>query len=58
MNKRKFKDNNDSIIINKSTNDFDDDLSNGYINFMDFFYKNKDCFKKLIIFKYLPNFSS
>ena len=25
MNKRKFKDNNDSIIIDKSTDDFDDD---------------------------------
>ena len=58
MNKRKFKDNNDSIIIDKSTDDFDDDLSNGYINFMNFYNKNKDCFKKLIIFKYLPNFSS
>jgi hypothetical protein len=57
MNKRKFKDNNDSIIIDKSTDDFDDDLSNGYINFMNFYNKNKDCFKKLIIFKYLPNFS-
>ena len=56
MNKRKFKDNNDSIIIDKSTDDFDDDLSNGYINFMSFYNKNKDCFKKLIIFKYLPNF--
>ena len=57
MNKRKFKDNNDSIIIDKSTDDFDDDLSNGYINFMNFYNKNNDCFKKLIIFKYLPNFS-
>ena len=57
MNKRKFKDNNNSIIIDKSTDDFDDDLSNGYINFMSFYNKNKDCFKKLIIFKYLPNFS-
>ena len=56
MNKRKFKDNNDSIIIDKSTDDFDDDLSNGYINFMNFYNKNNDCFKKLIIFKYLPNF--
>lgn len=57
INKRKFKDNNDSIIIDKLTDDFDDDLSSGYLNFINFYNKNKDCFKKLIIIKYLPKYN-
>ena len=55
MNKRKFMDDNNSIINNNDNEEYDDDLSKGYKNFLNYYNNNKDCLKKLIIFKYLPN---
>ncbi len=56
MNKRKFMDDNNSIIINNNNEEYDNDFSKGYQNFMNYYNNNKNCLKRLIIFKYLPKY--
>ena len=41
-------------IVNNSLDDYDDDLSNGYNQFLSFIKKDKNWFNSLFIFKYLP----
>ena len=54
LNKRKFINDNNIIIVDNSIEDYDDDLSYGYTQFMLYFNKDKNWFHSLIIFKYLP----
>ena len=53
-NKRKFMDDYNVSIVNNSLDDYDDDLSNGYNQFLSFIKKDKNWFNSLFIFKYLP----
>ena len=55
LNKRKFNHDNKIEIINNQK-EYNDDLSDGYKNFMNYYNKNTDCFNKLIIIKYLPKY--
>ena len=56
LNKRKFMNDNNIKIIYEFNEKYDDDLSEGYKNFMNYYYENIDCFNKLIIIKYLPKY--
>ena len=53
LNKRKFINDNNIIIVDNSIEDYDD-ISYGYTKFMLYFNKDKNWFHSLIIFKYLP----